>query len=311
MTCPNCGRNIASDSNFCEFCGAKIPKSNNRKALLITLVAILVVSFMAIVSYRAYVVHEKAVAEARAAQEEAERQVAEAQRLAEEARLAQEEAERMAKEAAIEAARLDSIQKVTDKRRRAREAEEENKRRMIEAEKRAEEEAFQRRIKPYLEQGYVNLGLPSRTLWKSYDEERIPELESKNFENYSDGCYSYSYAMQLYGNKIPSKRQWEELKSHCSWSYDEDNKCYIVRGPNNNIIILPHKSGVITQKGENYVAHFKLECSDCKGNYWSKTSNGSHVWLMTYHKKGAHVIREVKEEEISSIMYPVRLIINP
>ena len=204
MTCPNCGRNIASDSNFCEFCGAKIPRPKNRKALWITLVVIFVVVFMAIVSYRAYVVHEKAVAEARAAQEDAERQITEAKRLAEEARLAQEEADRKAKEAAAEALRMDSIRHIEDEKR-WREQEAENARRKAIADKKRAEE---RRRASLRERGLVDLGLPSGTLWRKEDE--------------NNGLFYFNSAFSKYKNcQIP-----QALDHHLYNRYYMYHQCY-------------------------------------------------------------------------------------
>lgn len=69
---------------------------------------------------------------------------------------------------------------------------------------------------------YVDLGLPSRTLWKDKNEE---------------GYYSYSQAKELFGNNLPNKNQLEELLKKCRWVWA--GKGYNVIGPNKNSIFLP------------------------------------------------------------------------
>jgi hypothetical protein len=68
---------------------------------------------------------------------------------------------------------------------------------------------------------YVDLGLPSGTLWKSAAE---------------IGFYDYDAALKKFGNKIPSYEQFEELKDICSW--DWNGVGYTVSGRNGNSIIL-------------------------------------------------------------------------
>lgn len=97
--------------------------------------------------------------------------------------------------------------------------------------------------------GYVNLGLPSGTLWKDRNE---------------DKRYTYDEAVNVFGLKLPSKDQFDELKSKCNWVWI--GKGYKVIGPNGNAIILPAEGlqlcdGTIDEMGSN-------------GNYWTSESNG-------------------------------------
>ena len=99
--------------------------------------------------------------------------------------------------------------------------------------------------------GYVDLGLPSGTLWKK--------------DNEAGGFYTYDLAIAKFGNSLPTKEQWEELKSSCRWTWTGNG--YRVEGPNGQSIVLPaagyrNCSGSVNDVGSN-------------GNYWSSTPGGS------------------------------------
>ena len=70
---------------------------------------------------------------------------------------------------------------------------------------------------------YIDLGLPSGTLWKKWNE--------------SDSFYTYDQAVSKYGSKLPTKEQMGELKNSCRWTWTGDG--YNVTGPNGNSIFLP------------------------------------------------------------------------
>ena len=72
-------------------------------------------------------------------------------------------------------------------------------------------------------QGLVDLGLPSRTLWKE--------------ENEPCGFYSYEQAVSRFGNRLPTRTHLEELKNKCQWTWTGSG--YKVTGPNGNSIVLP------------------------------------------------------------------------
>ena len=100
---------------------------------------------------------------------------------------------------------------------------------------------------------YVDLGLPSGTLWYS-----------KN-EGGDDTCYTYDEAISNFGSKLPTKEQLEELKYKCTWTWMGSG--YQVVGPNGNSIYLP-AAGHRTCDGRVFSVG-----SD--GYYWSSTSDGS------------------------------------
>ena len=69
---------------------------------------------------------------------------------------------------------------------------------------------------------FVDLGLPSGTLWKAVDE---------------PGFYTYDEATSKLGDQLPTNVQLEELKKECVWSWNGNG--YHVTGPNGNFITLP------------------------------------------------------------------------
>lgn len=107
---------------------------------------------------------------------------------------------------------------------------------------------------------YVDLGLPSGTLWKSKNEK--------------GGLKTYDEAIAQFGNKLPTLEQWEELKGMCEWQWT--GKGYKVIGDNGNFIILP-AAGIRHCDGSvNYVG--------TSGNYWSSTPKDSNeAWMFLLH----------------------------
>ena len=93
---------------------------------------------------------------------------------------------------------------------------------------------------------FVDLGLPSGTLWKAVDE---------------PGFYTYDEATSKLGDQLPSNAQLEELKKECVWSWNGNG--YHVTGPNGNFITLP-ASGYCDCNG-NYIY------MGLGGYYWSST----------------------------------------
>ena len=108
---------------------------------------------------------------------------------------------------------------------------------------------------------YVNLGLPSGTLWK--------------VENEDCGLITFDQANKLYQNNIPTKEQWEELKKICHWTWTE--RGYQVEGNNGESIFLP-AAGFRYCTGE-------LDDIGFAGDYWSATPHDSnYMWYLTFGK---------------------------
>lgn len=115
-------------------------------------------------------------------------------------------------------------------------------------------------------QQFVDLGLPSGTLWKSANEK--------------GGYYTYHEAISKFGDKLPTREQWDELIGMCTWTWT--GKGYKVSGDNGNSIVLSavgyrDSDGSVTYMGED-------------GFYWSSTSRDSaNAWHLHINKGKAEV----------------------
>ena len=99
-------------------------------------------------------------------------------------------------------------------------------------------------------QQYVDLGLPSGTLWKDKNE---------------NGLYIHSAAVRAFGDSLPSKVQLEELKNSCQWTWTGSG--YKVVGPNGNSIVLPAEG--------NHGCYGDVNRVGTGGDYWSSTRDAS------------------------------------
>lgn len=107
--------------------------------------------------------------------------------------------------------------------------------------------------------GYVDLGLPSGTLWKA--------------ENEDCGLINYDQAVNFYGSNLPTKEQLEELKNNCLWTWTGNG--YKVTGKNGESITLP-------ASGCRY-CDFRVQSVGSLGVYWSSTPNGSeYAWCLGF-----------------------------
>ena len=120
-----------------------------------------------------------------------------------------------------------------------------------------------------LAQGYVDLGLPSGTLWKNANE------------GGDYARYTYNEAVSRFGNKLPTKQQLEELKSKCTWTWTGSG--YKVTGPNGNSITLP-AAGVRHCDGD-------VGGVGGLGFYWSSTPNDSGCcpWSLEFDSSEVHM----------------------
>lgn len=104
-------------------------------------------------------------------------------------------------------------------------------------------------------QGWVDLGLPSGTLWKNVNEE---------------GYYSYDEAVKLFEGYIPTKSQWEELINYCQWTWsgwkaNNDDEGYIITGHNGVSVFLPNMGYKVASKKYDRYGYGQ------GGMYWSST----------------------------------------
>lgn len=133
---------------------------------------------------------------------------------------------------------------------------------------------------------YVDLGLPSGTLWKA--------------ENEDCGLITYDQAYNFYGSSLPTKEQWEELIKHCIWIKNkDDNTSYTIKGRNGKSIFLPSSL-------YGFICHNNL-FGPKAGHYWSSTQDDSvDAWglcfytddyavnMVTFHRRDGKSIRLVK-----------------
>lgn len=105
--------------------------------------------------------------------------------------------------------------------------------------------------------GYVNLGLPSGTLWAEYNE---------------PSNYSYSSAMSMFGNQLPTETQFQELIDYCDWVWASNG--FSVTGPNGNTIFLPADGLNVDADVAEEVAE---EIGDIVfGCYWTSTPDDNY-----------------------------------
>ena len=91
-------------------------------------------------------------------------------------------------------------------------------------------------------EGYVDLGLPSGTLWKQNNETKT---------------YSYYYAIKYFDGFLPTSGQFQELINYCVWEWTA-NGCKVT-GKNGESIFLS--------------ADFTSEQVGVPARYWSSTKD--------------------------------------
>lgn len=136
----------------------------------------------------------------------------------------------------------------------------------LQAEERERQRTEQQRKATLKAQGYVDLGLPSGTLWKDKNEE--------------GGFYSYDQAVSKFGNKMPTKEQLEELENLCQWIWI--GRGFEVVGPNGESIVLSAVGYRDSYGNVNDV--------DSNGSYWSSTHYGSDsAWYLNFYKHTLYI----------------------
>ena len=106
---------------------------------------------------------------------------------------------------------------------------------------------------PVQESYYVDLGLPSGTLWKSKNEKGV--------------YYTYDEAVSQFGDRLPTHEQFEELKAFCTWTWN--GKGYVVKGDNGNSIVLQAAGFRYCYGGVGDVGAY--------GFYWSSTPSDAYA----------------------------------
>ncbi len=119
--------------------------------------------------------------------------------------------------------------------------------------------------------GYIDLGLPSGTFWKSSNE---------------DNYYTPDNAIKKFGKKIPTNKHYYELLDYCKWTCFWNKGMYVIEGPNGNQMLLP-MSGVI----------------GIDGNPWYRGELGMHYLAISLAGSEYYVlcfgINDVEEEHLA------------
>ena len=135
-----------------------------------------------------------------------------------------------------------------------------------------------------LSQGLVDLGLPSGTLWKNANE------------GGDAAHFTYDEAVSKFGNKLPTKLQFKELKDKCTWTWIGYG--YKVIGPSGDFITLP-AAGYRFFDGE-------VKRVGTHGCYWSSTPYDSDdAWYLLSYSSEVNMSHRYRTYGIS-----VRLVQN-
>lgn len=113
---------------------------------------------------------------------------------------------------------------------------------------------------------YVDLGLPSGTLWK-----KVNEL---NYRRDTTIYFLYSEAVDTFKTHVPTTQQWKELADECEWIWKkklivlntDTIPGYKVIGTNGDSILLPALGGRSVNGEDTYVGEY--------GEYWSSNIDG-------------------------------------
>ena len=139
----------------------------------------------------------------------------------------------------------------------------------------------------YIYKGYVDLGLPSGTLWKSSNE---------------NGYYLYGRYVDSFGSSLPSKEQYDELKERCKWTWTilEGEKGYLLTGVNGNTIFFSAHG----YRGDSSVL-FYGEC----GSYLTSTSyNSNENYILHFTEDDIKIVPAIWRDSRHTWSRSVRLV---
>ena len=150
------------------------------------------------------------------------------------------------------------------------------------------------KFKPVKEQEfeYVDLALPSGTLWAKTNVGAKEESDYGDYLTFEEAC-KYN---------LPTKEQMEELIRCCTWKWVKvkDKPGCLVIGRNGNTIFLPAADlGLPSQwMGPDFIG--------TKGFYWSSSLNSSEeAWYLSFDSDVVHRDRDSYWNELS-----VRKVLN-
>lgn len=123
--------------------------------------------------------------------------------------------------------------------------------------------------------GFTDLGLPSGTIWKNFN---------------ATGFYTYDEAVSQFGSRLPTKEQWEELRTECQWSWNGSG--YNVTGPNGNSITLPAEGWRDFKGG--------FGGKRVLGRYWTSTRKDSDdVWTLNFESGNVYMEDDYQGQSLS------------
>lgn len=169
----------------------------------------------------------------------------------------------------VQAKELERLRKIEEERLAKIKAEQERK-------------AKEERLAQLKDEGWIDLGLPSGTLWKIYRE--------GNSSDRHVGLYTYDEAIMKYGNSLPTAEQAKELIDNCKWEdHNYTPSSNKATGPNGNVLRFPNNDGsshFVCADGQYYY--------NSEFTFWTLTQDGMDkakcfkvdgVWMDGPYKK--------------------------
>ena len=157
---------------------------------------------------------------------------------------------------------------------------------------------------------FVDLGLPSKTLWanKNVGANKISDSGSNETWDAANQLIDESGVISISG-RIPSEEKFRELKKLCQWEWTSigDTSGYKIVGPNGNSIFLPVTSNYGSRKYRISTGAY-TEFVD-NSAYWTSSEHETLpncVWLFTLSKyetviQYANILSESKKERKFSL----------
>lgn len=140
---------------------------------------------------------------------------------------------------------------------------------------------------PKNSEGFVDLGLPSGTLWA---------------EENAEGFFTFDDAVAEFGDSLPSARHMAELYECCTWTWDEERKGYEVTGPSGNAIFLPaagyRRCNSEEVSGVGFEGDYWTRCPDkysAAGGRYLYFNSGNVNPLNSYSRAFGLSVRAVRE----------------
>lgn len=129
---------------------------------------------------------------------------------------------------------------------------------------------------------FVDLGLPSKTLWANKNVGANKITDSGSNETWANANLLTGESGVIFvSGRIPSKDEFNELRKLCQWQWTSngDTSGYRVIGPNGNSIFLPNTSN----NGSSSYGGAYTKFVD-KSAYWTSSKHetlSNCVWLFT------------------------------